>query len=104
MSNKEKVKETPEQAVLPKEERDKHRALLAGVVFFMILIVFLWIINLGNVLKPSAIKEKNSFDVDKFSEEFQQSFNEVGAKMEELKQISPELLNSLPTTTAATKK
>jgi hypothetical protein len=100
----EKEKKSVESGGLPKEEKDKHRALLAGVIFFMILIVFLWVINLGNVLKPFGAKEKKSFDVDKFSLEFQQSFNEVGAKMEELKEISPDLLNSVPTTTAAVKK
>lgn len=104
MLSEEEIKKALEPGKPPKEEREKHRALLAGVFFFMILIIFLWAINLGNVFRASAIKEKKPFDVDKFSKEFQQSFDEVGAKMEEFKQISPELLRSVATTTAAIKK
>lgn len=106
MLSEEEIKKLSESASagLPREERDKHRALFAGVIFFMILIVFLWMINLGNVVRPFTIKEKKTFDIDKFSKEFQESYNEVGARMEGLKQISPELLNSISTTTVIKNK
>lgn len=104
MPNKEEIKKAIKPIELPKEEKDKHRALLVGVIFFMSLIFFLWTINFESILKFSANKEKKPFDIDKFSEEFRQSIDEVGVKMEKFKQISPELLISAPTTTAAVKK
>lgn len=95
MANREETKEEAALGKPVKEEKDKHRALLAGVAFFMILISILWALNIKNVFKSSAMNQKEVFDVDKFSQDFQESFTEVQAKMSELKQSNPGLSGSL---------
>jgi len=104
MPNEEEVKKALKIDKLPKEEMDKHHALLVGVVFFMILIIILWMMNVRSVLKSPVKPEASTFDVDKFTQEFQRSFNEVGSKMSELREITPELLSGASTSDATIKK
>jgi hypothetical protein len=81
---------------LKKEEKDKHRALLAGVIFFMVLIIILWVMNLAVIFKAPQKKSAEEINIDKLTEDFQKSFNDVGAKMGELKTISSEELKKYP--------
>jgi hypothetical protein len=84
----EKKEITPEAAPLKAEERDKHRALLAGVFFFMSLIVALWLFNTGYLFKKTEVKKTEAFDINEFSREFSQAFHDVGEKMSDLKEIN----------------
>jgi hypothetical protein len=64
-----------------KEERDKHAALFAGVCFFMVLILFLWLLNTKSFFDSLKFNKKKQFNIDKFSQEFNQSFSEVMTRM-----------------------
>jgi hypothetical protein len=86
MSDKEE-KKSSEVPKPPREEKDKHNALLAGVIFFMSLIIILGVLNTKSVFKNTEKSEPVFFDVDKFSREFEKSFNEAGEKINELKKI-----------------
>ncbi len=74
-------------AVLPTEEKDKHNALLAGVIFFMLLIIILWVMNLGTMMKSPAPKASDQLNIDQVTSDFQNAFNRVGAEMSDLKNI-----------------
>jgi hypothetical protein len=100
--SKEEIKKSLISGVLIREEKDKHRALLAGVIFFMVLIALLWAFNIKDVFKSSIVDEEESFNVDKFSQDLQRSLDEFGAKTSELKQINPEFLSVPATSTVAT--
>jgi hypothetical protein len=75
-----------------KEEKEKHNALLAGVIFFMVLIVMLWLANTANILTNSFKSARRNADLDKFTQELQTTFDEAKIKINNLKQISPEEL------------
>jgi hypothetical protein len=92
----EEEKKSSSPAKLLKEEKDKNNALLAGVIFFMLLIIVLWAMNLKTVLKSAPAEQKDSLNINKLSQDFQNTFNEVGAKMEELKKIDAADLNKYP--------
>ncbi|HTX86455.1 MAG TPA: hypothetical protein VMC41_00120 [Candidatus Nanoarchaeia archaeon] len=83
MPNKEEIK----KADPIKEERDKHNALLAGVIFFMLLIIILWVMNLGMVFRRAPVKTGDQLEIDRFSRDFQKAFAAAGAKMGDLKKI-----------------
>lgn len=68
-----------------KEERAKHTALLSGVVFFMLLIVFLWAINTKGLLEFLNFNKKKAFNVDEFSVEFNQALSDVSDKLGAMK-------------------
>jgi hypothetical protein len=90
-----------------REERDKNNALWAGIIFFMLLIIILWVMNLGMVFKRVPATSSDLLEVDKFSRDFQQAFDQVGAKMGELKNIDSATLQEYAaefpaTTTVAT--
>ncbi len=68
-----------------KEERAKHTALLSGVVFFMLLIVFLWAINTKGLLEFLNMNKKKSFNIDDFSVEFNQALSDVSNKLGDMK-------------------
>ncbi|MDD4901963.1 MAG: hypothetical protein PHE24_02395 [Patescibacteria group bacterium] len=82
----EEKKSTP-PASSPKEERDKHNALLAGVIFFMLLIIILWAMNLNLVFKSASPKPNDLANINQLSRDFKKAFNQVGAKITELKNI-----------------
>ena len=79
-----------------KEEKDKHDALLAGVIFFMALIIVLWAMNLKIVLKSPAAKPGDQLNINKLSQDFQKAFSDVGAKINELKKIDGAELEKYP--------
>jgi hypothetical protein len=81
---------------LKREEKDKHTALLAGVIFFMILIVVLWVVNLGIEFKFGQKKSAEKINVDQLTKDFQTSFDEVGTRMNQLKMITSDDLKKYP--------
>jgi hypothetical protein len=83
----EEEKKSSQPAGLPKEEKDKHNALLAGVIFFMLLIVILWVMNLNIVFKSASMKQNDLASINQLSRDFQKAFNQVGTKITELKNI-----------------
>jgi hypothetical protein len=101
MPNEEEKKISAPQ-VSPKEEKDKHNALFAGVIFFMLLIIILWVMNLQTMLKSAPKKQNNDLNVDKFSQEFEQAFNQAGAKIVQLKNIDTSALQEYQTQLSAT--
>jgi hypothetical protein len=68
-----------------KEEKEKHTALWAGVLFFMLLIVFLWVLNTKSLFEYFNFNKKKKINLDQFSQEFNQTLNEVSAKVGEMK-------------------
>jgi hypothetical protein len=68
-----------------KEERAKHTALLSGIIFFMLLIVFLWAVNTKSFLELLNFNKKKSFNIDEFSVEFNQALGEVSDKLGSMK-------------------
>jgi hypothetical protein len=95
MPNKEEEK-LPADDRLKKEEKDKHNALWAGVIFFMVLIIILWVMNLGMVFKSHPAKKSDDLNIDKLSQDFQKTFTDVGTKIDELKKIDAAELNKYP--------
>jgi cytoskeletal protein RodZ len=84
----EEEKKSIQSGVTQKEERDKHNALLTGVIFFMILIIVLWVINLKTIFTFAPAKQNDQLNVDQLTQDFQQAFNEAGTKMDQLKKIN----------------
>ncbi|HTW96390.1 MAG TPA: hypothetical protein VMD74_01875 [Candidatus Methylomirabilis sp.] len=84
--------ELKKNAPQPVEERDKHRALLAGVLFFMILIVLLWLVNINNSFRslPVFTGQKDDFEARKIYQDLNASLNQVEAKIEGLREIAPD--------------
>jgi hypothetical protein len=87
---------TKKSADPQKEEKDKHNALLAGVIFFMALIIVLWMMHLKTVLKSPAAKPGDRLNINKLSQDFQKAFSDVGAKINELKKIDATELEKYP--------
>jgi|WetSurMetagenome_2_1015567.scaffolds.fasta_scaffold1018689_2 hypothetical protein len=85
----EEDKKTAVPEVQPKEEKDKYNALLAGVIFFMLLIIVLWVMNLRTMLAAVPKKHNDDLNIDKISQELQQAFNKTGAEINQLKNIDP---------------
>jgi hypothetical protein len=106
MPNEEEKNKSDKPAEPAREERDKHNALWAGVIFFMVLIIVLWVMNLNMVFKRPLIKANDQINIDKLSQDFQKAFNQAGAGMTELKKIDPAELSKyplqLPTSTTET--
>jgi hypothetical protein len=110
MLEKEEVKNSEKL----KAEKEKHNALLAGVIFFMALIIMLWLVNTASIFTNSFLFARHNADLDKFTRELQTTFSEVKIKIDTLKQISPEdlekakndfqALGEFSTTSAATIK
>jgi hypothetical protein len=67
-------------------EYEKSRVLFAGVTFFMVLIIFLWVMSLGAILRPIH-GPQNNFQLKQFSQELKQSLDKVTVKINELKKI-----------------
>jgi hypothetical protein len=101
MPNEEDKKIVAPEA-LPKEEKDKHNALFAGVIFFMLLIIILWVMNLQMMLHSAPKKPNNDLNVDKFSQEFEQAFSQAGAKIGQLKNIDTSVLQDYQAELTAT--
>jgi ABC-type phosphate transport system permease subunit len=85
MLNEEEARITENE--LTRKERNRHNALLAGVVFFMILIIVLWIMNMAMFIKREPVKAADNVNIDKLTADFETSFNEVDAKIGDLKNI-----------------
>jgi hypothetical protein len=95
-----------------KVEKAKLNALSAGVIFFMLLIVILWVMNLGMIFKSAPAKQSDNPNVDKLMQGFQNSFKEAETKIGTLKKINADELqkyamristSSLATSTATEK-
>jgi hypothetical protein len=70
-----------------KEAKDKYNALIAGVVFFMLLIGVLWVMNLHTIISGTAQKKSDDIDIDKISQELEKALNQTGEKISDLKNI-----------------
>jgi hypothetical protein len=83
-----------------KEERDKRIMMAAGVSFFMILFITLWVANIKNVFKQVEEGQKNSkqFEWNKISDDFSQTISQIKEGISELKQAA--LVDSVSTSTA----
>lgn len=68
-----------------KEEREKHAALWAGVLFFMLLVIFLWLLNTKNLFEYFNFNKKKTLNLDEFSVEFNQALNDVSSKVGDMK-------------------
>jgi hypothetical protein len=102
MPNEEEADKTAKPFDPVREERDKHNALLVGVIFFMLLIIILWVMNLGMMFKPLPKKTGDQVDIDQLTQDFQQAVNKAGAKMDELKKIDAAELQKYPAQLIAT--
>ena len=82
--NKEELKEITK---ITKEEKDKRLVMWSGVIFFMILIIFLWFLNTRKVFSLIGDNGKeNNFDVSEATEEFNKAFEELSEKMNAMSQ------------------
>jgi hypothetical protein len=84
-----------------KVERAKFNALLAGVFFFMLLIIILWATNLPNIFKTSSKKSASQFNISQLTNKFQTSFSQVKAKIGDLKALSQADLQKYAATSTA---
>lgn len=71
-----------------KEEKAKYAALWAGIFFFMTLIIFLWVLNTKSLFEYLNFNKKKSFNIDQFSQEFNQSLDDVMSKLGKMKNDS----------------
>jgi hypothetical protein len=94
-------KESSKQEDLKKVERAKFNALLAGVFFFMLLIIILWATNLPNIFKTSPKKSASQFNASQLTREFQTSFSQVKAKIGDLKALGRADLQKYAATSTA---
>ena len=96
MPREEMKKDIAKKREAIKREHEKSRALFAGVIFFMILIVILWVFNLGNIFKqPVKINLSGNLEIKEFFQEFKKVFDEVTLKIGEFKKINAEELEKL---------
>lgn len=68
-----------------KEEKAKYTALWAGIIFFMMLIIFLWLLNTKNLFEYLNFNKKKAFNIDQFSQEFNQSLSDAMSQLGEMK-------------------
>lgn len=73
-----------------KSEHDKKIMMWAGVSFFMILFVVLWVANMKNVFKQVEQGKNNSeqFEWDKITDEFSRTMGQIKESLNELKQAT----------------
>jgi len=82
-----------------KVERDKKLMMWAGVSFFMVLILALWVLNIKSIFKEvkNPVNNSSRFEWNKISDEFGQTMEQIKKGLSELKQI--DLENKISTTT-----
>jgi hypothetical protein len=73
-----------------KIEHDKKLMMWAGVSFFMILFIILWLANMKNVFKQVEQGRDNSkqFEWNKITDEFSQTMGQIKESLNELKQAT----------------
>jgi hypothetical protein len=95
-----------------KVEKAKLNALLAGVIFFMALIIILWIADLPAILKTTPKQNNNQFNINQISQELQATFSQAKSRINAIKSLTPAELqkyaaqvatSSLPTSTTIKK-
>ena len=83
-----------------KIEHDKKLMMWAGVSFFMILFIILWLANMKNVFKQVEQGRDNSeqFEWNKITDEFSQTMGQIRESLNELKQAA--LIDNTSSSTA----
>ena len=81
-----------------KIERDKKLMMWAGVSFFMVLFLAIWIINVKSVFRetPGGDKSDSQLEWDKISDDFGQAMDNIKKGLDEFKKIE------MPIETAST--
>ena len=110
MPTKQKKSSNPDE--IKKVEKAKLNALLAGVIFFMALIIILWIADLPAILKTAPKKNNNQFNIGQISQELQATFSQAKSRINAIKSLTPAMLQkyaaqistSTPATSTAIKK
>ena len=86
-------------AELIKAERDKQLIMIAGVSFFMILIFFVWIMNVKQVFKRSVAEESNDSSLQEISEITEQFSQAIDEMRQGIADIKSELSTATTSTT-----
>lgn len=95
-----------------KIEKAKLNALLAGVFFFMALIIILWVADLPAMLAVAPKKNNDQLSINQISQELQATFSQAKSRINAIKSLTPAMLqkyaaqvstSSLATSTAIKK-
>jgi len=87
---------TPPKGITPFQETEagqsKRMLMWIGIIFFMILILGGWVLNLKNTFKASTVKEESEQEMNwsKMSSELSKTMAELKKGLNELKEVSKE--------------
>lgn len=86
------------QHELEQIERSKRMIMVAGVTFFMVVIVGFWMFNLKQVFRSQQPSEAAKLDIDEITENFNKAMAEVGEGLDKFN----ELKNAINTSATST--
>jgi hypothetical protein len=88
-----------------KEFRQKQTIMWSGIVFFMILIIFVWTYNIKKTFKDvenNSSEQSLNVDLDKIGEELSARMKEMKANLEEIKAYGSQLASTTASSTLVT--
>lgn len=80
-------------------ERDKHLLMVAGVSFFMVLIIVLWFFNMGSALRVKQIQSGNNTEDVKMEEvktELVNAWHDLQEQLEQTRNADKEEATTSP--------
>jgi hypothetical protein len=83
-----------EEPVVYDAEKDKKLIMWTGISFFMILILFLWVLNINKIFKTSNLNNNINNDLENVSGNFFENFNEIMDGINEFKTLIENSSNS----------
>jgi hypothetical protein len=95
MPTKQKKSSNPDE--IKKVEKAKLNALLAGVIFFMALIIILWIADLPAMLAVAPKKNNDQFNINQISQQLQATFSQAKSRINAIKSLTPATLQKYAT-------